>query len=109
LISTYLTRLLEEITLIIEGPKQFNHPETQPNKQVKSGVNIDLLSARAFDKQIAGVEETMAFALKIQDFIQSQEVSVVQTHGMGEYPYRINGQARSSSYRCGIIPSRWDH
>jgi hypothetical protein len=28
---------------------------------------------------------------------------------MGEYPYRINGQARSSSYRCGIIPSRWDH
>jgi len=93
--------------LSLRNPTGSDTQDTLPTKQEESGVSIELLSATAFDDQLAGEEFTAAFALKIEDCIELLGATVDWTHERGKYPRRLNGRARSSGNSCGWRGSTW--
>jgi hypothetical protein len=93
--------------LSFRNPTGSDTQDTLQNIQEDSGVSVELLSATACDDLLDGKEVIAAFVLKIEVCIALLGDTVERTHETGEYPCRLNGQARSNGDSCGRRAYTW--
>ena len=98
----------KNLLLSLRNPTGSATQDTLPNKQEESRVSFELLSATAFDDQLAGEEVTETFAFRMEDCIELLGATVERTHKKSEYPRGRNGQARSSGDSRVRRKSTWE-